>query len=451
MVEAKSYFSRLGSTIFGIATAPGSLVTIFRISGERVGDLAQLVGPLGAPNSCHLKSVQWKGLEIDRALVLSFHAPNSFTGENVVEIQCHGMTHVVECLQKALRDLGYLEALPGEFSFRAFRNSKISLAQAERLHLAFQSESIGAQAPSRLMGFDQAATDADALLEQSLVDLSTARGRVEAAIDFPEAAEEQSADVEAALKLIEVSQVSLNQLIQAHDVFSRSLGIPRVVIVGEPNVGKSSLLNFLCGGARALVADEAGTTRDYLEVELRLPKGRKVRLLDTAGVRFSGVESDVERLGVSRALELANSSDVILWLSRAGSNPSLDWLKSLEQNKIVAIQSFGDLWPGPRAFDLRSKNNPELWTFLEEEIESILAERTSKMLLAPLMSTRQRECLDRALEHLGTARRLVEENVAIELVGDSLHFAEIEIQRSLGRSVDERYIEQIFGQFCLGK
>ncbi len=448
---AESYFGRLGSPIFGIATSPGSLVSIFRVSGQGLGFLADLLGPLPIAGHFSLRKIRVDSQVVDEAIVLSFEGPRSFTGEDVVELHCHGVPAVLLAVEKWLRLSGALSALPGEFMFRAFKNGRMSLSEIERLNLAFRSESPKLDVSSRLMGFDEGLCDPAPFLRRAMASLARARGRIEAAIDFPEAEAEQAEDVQDALALIEESLVSMNKLVELHDLFAKSLQLPRVVILGRSNVGKSSLLNFLVGGQRALVADEQGTTRDYIEVPVRFPSGQMIRLVDTAGIREGSVAQGSERMGMDRALELARSADVVIFVERSGVSSWPQWRRELPEDTVLELRSFGDVSPGAGAFDLRGANNASLWEFLDSGIRSrlILNQRSSDP--APIVTARQKKCLVKALVDVERARSLIVDEGLLELVGDLLVSADRELRRSVGEDLDESYIDEMFGSFCLGK
>jgi tRNA modification GTPase len=397
-----------------------------------------------------------KVADLDRAVVLSFKAPHSFTGEDVLEIQCHGVPALVNAITDAFQKTGAQLALPGEFSFRAVLNEKMTLEEAEALNTALSDTSLNVAWAKHLVGFSKLGdAAAKERIASALHKISRARGRVEAAIDYPEAESEQASEVRAAQNLVEEALVSVQSLLSSYDNFSKNKSALRVVILGVPNVGKSTLLNLLSGGERALVSDEAGTTRDFVDAQVRLRSGVRVTAIDTAGIRFGDEVGRVEGAGVQRALDLAEEADAILLVKRAGARDELGEVGARLKAPILEIYSHADQQPSAQRannhFDLLSEQGRVI-----QHIEAWLGETLARKELEGKpgdfwISARQATLIASAVGSLNEALSALGEDLPIELCGQSLLEAESHLRTSIGDRVSDEYIAEIFSQFCLGK
>lgn len=307
---------RVEDTIAAIATAPGQgAVGIVRISGPDVCAIArQIVAGVPPPRYARYATVTDPlGRAIDDAVVIYFAAPASFTGEDVLEIQTHGGNVVTRDVLNATIAAGARSALPGEFTQRAFLNGKIDLIQAEAIADLITSTSSRA---ARL-AHQSLSGDFSALVSNLNETLKAVRVHLEASIDFPDegispagltALADQTASVRA----------QINSLLATARTGARLNSGIDIVIVGEPNVGKSTLLNRLAGSERAIVHATPGTTRDVLTVELDIG-GLSARVHDTAGIRDS--KNPIEREGVRRAREQIADADAVLHVFTQDSSP----------------------------------------------------------------------------------------------------------------------------------
>jgi tRNA modification GTPase len=304
-------------TIAAVATAPGRAgIGIIRISGPAVPAIAQaLTGRELAPRTavaCTFRDAA--GEALDQGLALFFPAPHSYTGEDILELQGHGGPVVLQGLLRRCLDLGARTAEPGEFTRRAFLNDKIDLAQAEGVaDLIDASSELAARGALRSLS-GEFSLRIDALVRQ-LIEL---RALVEAALDFPEEDIDfiRKADVHGRLEALRRELDAIAAVARQGKLLREGA---RVVLIGRPNVGKSSLMNRLAGDEVAIVTEVPGTTRDALRHEL-LIEGVPLHVVDTAGLRDS--EDVVERIGIERTWREVGQADVALWVAEAGDTPT---------------------------------------------------------------------------------------------------------------------------------
>lgn len=268
---------------------------------------------------------------MDEVLAVRFVAPRSYTGEDTAEIHCHGGPYVIRRILESLYAIGFRPAEPGEFTRRAFLNGKLDLTAAEGIHELVSAESHQQWMAARQLATGKLKEAIDALRS----DLISAMAYLEAQIDFPD--EGDTAALDRSHVRIRVANVRdrIARLLSSYDsgrIAARGLS---VALFGEPNAGKSSLLNALLGRERAIVTDIAGTTRDWLE-ESCLVAGRLIRLIDLAGMRESN--DPVEAIGIKSAIRLAQEADVVLFLAPADGDPEVEkkiaqWRRDLKPRR----------------------------------------------------------------------------------------------------------------------
>jgi len=465
-LETNNYFARLGRPIVAKATAAGGPLAVIRCSGKDLSFLKSLISDekFPVPGAFRLvKLLSRRNLErgfLDEALLLYFEAPHSFTGEDVVEFQCHGVPALVEEIVAEIVALGANEALPGEFSFRGMWHGKMTLAEAERLQTVFVLGDVRSSVASKLLGARSDVTEKlQQIFDGLITSLVSSRGRIEAAIDFPEAAEEQSRDLASAAKFLRRSEETLLTLETAYANFVGSAGEKTVAIVGEPNTGKSTLFNVLCGAKRALVSPMAGTTRDAVEGRLRLRSGEWVRLIDTAGLRELELTSDseghqkLEAEGIAVGLAIAEQANFLICVRRSGQLPA-----GSEEARLLKLSQ-------PRAIlfshaDLGKVRDANSFDFICEELlvrEFIRTEigraftQSNSEEEMPMLSNRQHLLLKSCATEIRSALLAVEGLLPLELAGENIRAAEFALRMARGENLNEDYIGEIFDQFCLGK
>lgn len=372
------------------------------------------------------------GQLLDEALVLRFDGPASSTGEDLVELHCHGGRAVVDAVLGALAAIAGLRvAHPGEFTRRAFDNERIDLTEAEGLADLIEAETESQRRSALLMAEGGLSRQIEAW-RQRLLELSA---RAEVAIDY---VEDDAVDGDL-------------QLARELDALARELGAwlsrpraeplkdgLRIVIAGPPNAGKSSLLNAIVGQERAIVTAVAGTTRDHIDVPLAL-SGVPVRLTDTAGLRES--LDDAERIGVDRARSLIDVADVLLWLGEPDEAP--------EHPRLLRIHARCDL-PERRSaptgsIAVSAKNGTGVSDVIAAIVEATVGLLPAGNQLA--LNRRQAECLAEARDSLVEAKA-TEDPV---LVAESLRSTRAAFDRLTGRAGVEDFLDALFGRFCLGK
>ena len=448
-------------TIVAQATAAGrGSVGIVRLSGPKALDIArQLLGFEPRPRYAHYcPFLDSDGIMVDEGIALYFASPNSFTGEDVLELQAHGGPVILDILLQSALYFGARLAEPGEFSKRAFLNDKLDLVQAEAISDLINSSSEQA-ARSALLSLQGDFSNRINELVDQLVKL---RMFVEASIDFPEEEVDFLADSDV-LERTKAIYEAINKLLNnARQGALLSEGI-RVVIAGKPNAGKSSLLNALAGKESAIVTDIEGTTRDVLKEQI-LIDGMPLHIIDTAGLRDS--TDSVEQIGIQRAWQEINQADRILLVYDASTN---------QEDKPT------ELWP--EFFDQITRKDHI--TFVRNKIdlldeESSVEERDGYPVVA--LSTKQAQDVDLLRQHLKdcvgyenqsegiyTARRrhldaLEQAGEAVargedvlktynagELLAEELRLAQEALGQITGKFSADDLLGEIFSSFCIGK
>ncbi|SDH36217.1 tRNA modification GTPase [Pseudomonas benzenivorans] len=449
-------------TIAAVATAQGrGGVGIVRISGPLAGSLAQAVCQRQLrPRYAHYGPFFADDTQvIDEGLALFFPAPNSFTGEDVLELQGHGGPVVLDLLLRRCLELGARQARPGEFSERAFLNDKLDLAQAEAIADLIEASSAQAarNALRSLQGeFSRRVHD----LTERLIAL---RIYVEAAIDFPEEEIDFLADGHV-LGLLEQLREQLSTVLREASQGALLRDGMTVVIAGRPNAGKSSLLNALAGREAAIVTEIAGTTRDVLREHIHID-GMPLHVVDTAGLRDT--EDQVEKIGVERALKAIAEADRILLVVDATAPEAADpfalWPEFLDLRpdpaKVTLIRNKADLSGEPVTLEvsgdrhvtisLSAKSSAGL-DLLREHLKACMGyEQTAES----SFSARRRhlEALRQASTYLDHGHAQLTLAGAGELLAEDLRLAQQALGEITGAFSSDDLLGRIFSSFCIGK
>lgn len=428
------------ATIFARASGTGrAAIAVIRISGALSGSiLERMAGDRPPPRRAvvrglHIPDDAGPGELLDRALVLWFPSPASYTGEDCAELHLHAGPAVVEAVSEALVALGARPAEPGEFTRRAFANGRLDLLEAEGIADLIEAET---QAQRR-----QALRQADGALSRLYRDwagrLRHLLAHQEALIDFPD--EDLPPEVEMALirdlhRLLDDMRRHLAQGEPAQRIRSGLF----IAVIGPPNVGKSSLVNRLAGREAAIVSEWAGTTRDAIEVRLVL-RGVPVTVVDTAGLRET--QDPLEAEGVRRARQHAKQADLVLEVAADASTVGP------QTPSGISVWNKVDLAPAPPGWVGVSARTGEGMEILEAMLEVAVAELTATGAGPPLTRARHRAGIEEAASHLEAAGVL---DLA-ELRGEALRLAMRALGRLTGTVGVEDLLDSVFGQFCIGK
>jgi tRNA modification GTPase len=443
-----------GETIAAISTPAGEgAISVVRVSGENAIPVADRIFRGREKPSEFASHAQRLGeiVEGDRAIdqvMLSIHrTPLSYTGEDLVEISCHGGILVTAQVLEACLRAGARGARPGEFTERAFLNGKMDLTQAEAVMDLIRARTDLALRAAREQ-LEGSLGQRVGAIRRALVDLLA---HLEAAIDFPEEgiAPDKGAKLRARLESIREQMRDLLGTADRGRVLREGL---RVVIYGPTNAGKSSLLNRLLGYERAIVSTHPGTTRDTIEEVINL-RGIPIRLQDTAGLRDS--EDEIEQQGMARTEHSLAGADILLHvLDRSVAKPAGFTTNSTEQIEIVLLNK-SDLpehsdWAGVDALRICCLSSDGLKD-LEEAIVSRISERHLRFESGVAINTRHRDCLRRALMAYDLATGTMESAFAPEYVVVDLRDALRALDEITGAANAEEIRDALFAQFCIGK
>jgi tRNA modification GTPase len=430
-------------TIAAVATASGKGgIGVVRVSGSVVPAIAQaILGSLPAPRHATLAWFRDAGGDaIDQGIALYYPAPDSYTGEPVLELQGHGGPVVMQQLLRTCLDAGARLAEPGEFTRRAFLEGKLDLAQAEAVADLIDAASSEA-ARSALRSISGEFSAAVATLLEGLVEL---RALTEAMLDFPEEEVDRLHREDAAGRLANV-RVALDEVIAKSRQGSLLRAGIHAVLAGAPNVGKSSLLNRLAGEERAIVTPTPGTTRDSLREPIQL-EGVPLVLVDTAGMRAAGDE--VERRGIERTQYELDRADLVLAVVEAGALRPLIADAPPDTSRII-VYNKADLVPGfaapPGAVAVSAKTGEGLDRLRHAILEAAGWSSTGESVF--LARERHLRALRRANEHLRAAAGQRE----WEFFAEELRLAQEALASVTGEFSSDDLLGEIFRRFCIGK
>lgn len=455
------------TTIAAISTAMSeSGIGIIRVSGpEAVEIVSRIYRSKGGKKDINKVPTHtihygyiYDGEElIDEVLVMVMRAPRTFTGEDTVEIDCHGGVYVMKRVLETVLKNGGKTASPGEFTKRAFLNGKMDLSQAEAVMDVIQAKNEYALKSSveQLKGSVQKA------VKDIRKDLIYHIAYIESALDDPEHISLEGYAQEL-LGIVEKSQKEIDHLLKsASDGKIIKEGI-RTVILGKPNAGKSSLLNVLVGENRAIVTDIEGTTRDILEEYINL-HGISLRMIDTAGIRET--EDVVEKIGVNRARDMAKEADLILYVvdsSRPLDENDEEIISMLDSRKAIVLYNKTDLEPKVDMATLKNRvNRPVISVSAKEETGIRELEKEIKNMFFSgeisfndevyITNARHKEALMEAADSLGLVKNSIEMDMPEDFFSIDLMNAYESLGRIIGEAVGEDLVNEIFSKFCMGK
>jgi len=432
------------STICAISTPYGAGgIAVIRVSGEQAIEIVDriFVGRKqlaeAAPNTVHFGRIQRADEVLDEVLCSVFKAPHSFTGEDTVEIACHGSLFIQQELLRWLIDAGCKAAEPGEFTRRAFLNGKMDLTQAEAVAdlIAAQSKAEKDLALSQLRG---AVSNELGVLRDRLLHFTSL---IELELDFADHEELEFADrseLNALAHEIENKLAALLASFRTGNAIRH--GIP-VAIIGAPNVGKSTLLNALLGEQRAIVSDIQGTTRDTIEDTLILD-GILFRLIDTAGLRETN--DTIENMGIERSRQAAEKAQIVIYLSDNGH-----WTLDIgHSGTIINVLNKADLGVTGEGLRISAKNN-DIEPLKQELVR--VAKQSMQTSAVMLSNARHYEAISRAHEAIERVQQGLKDGLSGELLSLDLQDCLSALGEVTGQITNQEVLANIFSKFCIGK
>ena len=456
----------LTETIAALATAAASAgIGVIRISGEASFDLIDKIfqTPKGLPmkdmksHTIHYGYIYDEGEPIDEVLVLLFRGPRSYTGEDTVEIDCHGGPFVLNRVLETVLKAGARAAEPGEFSKRAFLNGRMDLSQAEAVMDVIDAKNRYALKSS----MSQLRGSIEKTVRSMRQDLLHHMAYIESALDDPE---HYSLDGygEKLLETLHEEQNDIGRLLSASDDGRLLTEGIRTVILGKPNAGKSSLLNVLVGEDRAIVTDIEGTTRDLLEEQITIG-GISLNVIDTAGIRETG--DRVEQIGVDRAKNIAQEADLVIYvvdMSRPMDQNDRDIIEMIKDKKAIVLLNKSDLKQALTRADLTAcldkpmieisaKEETGIQAFLDTLKDMFFKGKIDFNSEVYITNARQKNALmeaDRALKRVENSilGGMPEDFYSIDLMD-----AYEALGNLTGETVGEDLVNEIFSKFCMGK
>ena len=442
----------MNDTVCAISTPHGKGgISVIRISGDKALEITAKtvnskkdIEKMKGFTITYAKAINKNGEDIDECLVSVFRAPNSFTGENVCEISCHGSILSAERIIDALIENGASMAKKGEFTKRAFLNGKMSLTQAEAVHDIIEAKTDKAlfAAVNRLEG---GITKPIVKIREELLDLLAA---IQVSSDFPEEDIDSFAGGELKEKLESIKKELGELKGTARRGEAMQSGIT-CAICGIPNTGKSSLLNALLNKKKAIVTDIAGTTRDVVE-DFTDIDGIPVKFGDTAGIRET---SDiVENMGVEKSYDYIESADLCIFVTEAGRSltpKEEEILKKAEEKPCIKVENKNDLNESSKEnyISISAKQLAGI-DKIKEKISEIIGKTDSKVLIS---NERQFEAVVRAYESIEKALNTIEEGFFGDLAAIDIQYAISYLGEAEGISVNQETVDRIFEKFCLGK
>jgi len=443
-------------TIAAIATPIGDgAIAIVRISGKNAFNIANSifsrdVFALNSHFAAYGKILNKQKETIDHVLLIPMKGPKSYTGEDSVEIHCHGGRFITKSVLNIVLSEGARAAEPGEFSLRAFKNGKMDLSQAEAVQslIAAKSKQSYLAAKSQLEG------DLSKKIkhfQDSLIDIAA---MLEAWVDFPE----EDLEFEAFESVILRIDIILSKMKELAKTFHNGKKIHEglsICLIGAPNVGKSSLMNLLLRKERAIVSEIEGTTRDTIEEDCFIDDF-EIKLIDTAGIRET--HEAIEKEGIKRSIEASKKADVIFYLldaSKKISNDEVETIQSLDKEKTIVIQNKCDL-KNPNKLDFPTVVNISVLKELKisELIEALKDKVKNKDLDSSnvvLTQYRHKSALEKSIELLENVITGLKDKTSAEFVSFDMRGALKELGSIIGMDVTEDILSAIFSKFCLGK
>lgn len=454
-------------TIAAIATPlTSSGIGIVRISGEDAISVAEKIFVPGrkekrlsseASYTAHYGYIQDAEERIDEVILLIMRGPHSYTAEDTVEIDCHGGVLVMKRILETVLKYGARMAEPGEFTKRAFLNGRIDLSQAEAVMDVIHSKNEYALQASMSQLNGAMSERIKELREKLIYEIAF----IESALDDPEHISLEKYPERLNCILYTIKEELEKAIYSFENGRIMTEGI-KTVILGKPNVGKSSLMNVLLGEERAIVTDIEGTTRDTLEENVKL-HGLSLNLIDTAGIRDT--EDIVERIGVERARKIADEADLLIYVvdgSRPLDDSDMQIMELIRDRKAIVLLNKTDLTPGLDEAKLEEMTGREVIPVSAKEQKGIdcLEQKIQEMFLSGeidfndeliITNMRHKNAMEGALKSLQLVEKSIEDQMPEDFYSIDLMDAYEQLGTILGESLEEDLVNEIFSHFCMGK
>ena len=455
------------STIAAIGTSLGtSGINIIRISGKEALNVINKIFinyEKLKPNEIHFGKIIYNNELVDNVLVSYFKAPNSFTGEDVVEINCHGGTYITKRLLDIVLESGAKLAEPGEFSKRAFLNGKMDLSEAEAtIDLINSKTALEAKVASFQI---------NGKLKDSIIDIRNQiinkLAHIDVNVDYPEYDYEELTNNNLKI-FIEEKMKEVNKLISSYEEGKVIKNGINVAILGRPNTGKSTLLNNLAGEERAIVTDIEGTTRDVISETINIGD-LILNIYDTAGIRNS--EDKIEKIGIEKSYKILDRVDLVFYMidpSNKFDEEEKYILSKIENKglKIIYLINKLDLY-NKSIFDtflneIDKKDEKDIIYISAKENYGVeeLKEKIKQMFLKDylnntdqniIVSSRQKNLLEKSYEFLNKAKIEIDSGVPIDMVSISIKESAKYLGKIIGEDIDTDIAKEVFSKFCIGK
>ena len=458
---------KITNTIAAISSAAGnSGIGIIRVSGDEAIEVVDKIFRPANKNkklanveshTVHYGHIMDGDKTLDQVLVIVMKNPHSYTGEDTVEIDCHGGMLILKKVLDLVLKNGARTAEPGEFTKRAFLNGRIDLSQAEAVMDLINSKNDFALNSS----IEQLKGGVSDAIKDIRKDIIYHIAFIESALDDPEHISLDGYDEE----ITEMLNENINKISKLVNSFDNGRimkeGI-KTVILGKPNAGKSSLLNLMLGEDRAIVTDIEGTTRDTLEENINF-NGLSLKIIDTAGIRDT--EDLVERIGVNKAKEIAKEGDLIIYVvdgSRELDDNDREIIKLINDKQAIILVNKSDMDTVINIDDLKKDSNRDVILFsakngegmdqLEEEIRNMFySGKVTYNDQVYITNARHKEALENALESLKQVKNSVDAGMPEDFYSIDLMDAYTDLGLIIGESVEDDLVNEIFSKFCMGK
>ena len=458
---------KITDTIAAISSAAGnSGIGIIRVSGDEAIEVVDKIFRPANKNkklanveshTVHYGHIMDGDKTLDQVLVIVMKNPHSYTGEDTVEIDCHGGMLILKKVLDLVLKTGARTAEPGEFTKRAFLNGRIDLSQAEAVMDLINSKNDFALNSS----IEQLKGGVSDAIKDIRKDIIYHIAFIESALDDPEHISLDGYDEE----ITEMLNENINKISKLVNSFDNGRimkeGI-KTVILGKPNAGKSSLLNLMLGEDRAIVTDIEGTTRDTLEENINF-NGLSLKIIDTAGIRDT--EDLVERIGVNKAKEIAKEGDLIIYVvdgSRELDDNDREIIKLINDKQAIILVNKSDMDTVINIDELKKDSNRDVILFsakngegmdqLEEEIRNMFySGKVTYNDQVYITNARHKEALENALESLKQVKNSVDAGMPEDFYSIDLMDAYTDLGLIIGESVEDDLVNEIFSKFCMGK